>query len=591
MVLGNFDFGSVSSLFSDNYTVILSSVGGVIVLVIVFYIFGGGSSRFGSWRERRNIRRLGYSPIDVEGHTGRGILRELTSAVKNSIKTRILAIRAARQSSKMGRDFGKSAGALIGGEERNLEGAIHQMGLAATTKELAAVILKLVNASIRDDQAKKAIEAKLEELDARLTNMPIEEVNDAVRDFITAMGLQITSANIELSNNQDLVLNIRKKAFAEAYDALKDARKAEKLAKRIENRAIKNQAALKKFTEVDAKDIQDYLIKQGRQAKQRIRELQKSYSGTADPATRKDLIKQIQLTIALEKQTSQNINYLFQILEQLKAANIRMIQALESAYNDIIFALKLISDALAKENELRISEKGIDRQASALKSATYVAEANFKSIQNKGPEEIIIILTTDTANIYNSLIQISRNILNIDTRDLLGFMQSLENAMQYAYKAEESTRLSGQFYERLLKANEEFYRLVAEADLSKDEKLVFEQETQFEKMEGHLASREEGVEQGVKSLFISALNNIRNSIGVTMQHIAYLSNNVDFMSQIKKYTIDVLTSVMQKITERKLEFGGKFAEEAQRYQDTLNRVRESANIAKGQIPIISRLAA
>ena len=584
--------GYLSSSFGSNSKIAATVIGIVILIFISYFLVSRGGSRFGSWRTRWPLRHLGYGPVDVEGHTSRGILRSLTTAIKESINAGRLARKAGKQSGKMGKDAGNSTSALIAGEESVLEVTLHQASVAAGSQELVAVIQKPVNAGLKDDEAKRRIEEKLRSFEAEMADISnVSEIDERARNFIAARGMQMTSSFIELANNEDLELNIRKNSFAEAYDLLEVEKEAEQFAQTTANRAIKKQAKLKKFTEVDARDLETFLKGEEEKAQEKIKILMEAYRKAADANEKNTIMGQINLSLAVANQIKQNIKILLQILEQLKGANIRMLQALENAYSDIRNALELINMAIAKVEELRAAEKNIDRQASALKSATRNAEADFKAIQNKNPEDIILTLTTDTANIMNSLINISKSVLEVDTNDLMGFMKTLLSAMQWAYKAEETERLANNFYEKLLRANEEFFRLVSEADLSKEVKDTFTQEYQLEAMEEKIALREEGVEQAVKPIFISAITTIKNSIGMISQHIDYLNNNINFMEEIKNYTFDVLTSVMSTLTARKMEFGGKFADEARRYQEKLNGVRESANIAKGQMPIVSRLVA
>lgn len=582
---------NAGSFLSSDYTKwIGGAIGFMAFLFLIFYL-GGSGLRRGTHSERRRWRHLGYSPFDIEGHTGRGTLRELTAAIRETIAARRLAKKEAREAGKIGKDIGTSTGALIQGEERNLEETLHLGSLAATSKELSDIILKLVNATLKDDEAKRAIEAKLSELDARLASIPIEELDEKVKDFIRAIGMQLTSALIELAYSEELRINVREKSFEEAYRALKDAKKADQMARRALNRAVRSQTTFKKYTERVIKDVEEYLAQKRASAKKGLTLASNAYSQAADESSRSNLRQQLEMTRAIDEQTDKNVKYLSQGLEQLRAGVIRMLQNLENAISDATIALHLIREATEKERELRDAEMEINKRARNLRSAARVAQDVFKAMEHKEPEEIIISLTTNASSIFNELIGISQTILEINERDLVEFMRSLEGAMQMAYKAEESCRLSGKYYEELLHATVEFHRLIVKADLSKDVKDAVSNEIRIEEIEERIARKEEGAEQAVKTLFISTINNIRNSKGAVLQHMEYLKNNITFMNQIRDYTVNVLTSVMQKITLRKMEAGGIITEQAHRFQEELTRTIASANIARGQIPVLSRLTA
>ena len=575
----NFSLGSFS--FGFNFTTIASAAGSILILFWIVYFFGNRSIRRGPRAVRRELKELGWSPMDVEGHSGRGLLKQLTSDIAQSLKARILAKIAGKQAGKIGQDFANSTSAVITGEAQNAEEALEQAGTAAAALNLERLIMRPINTDLKEDVEKREIEIQISQLTSRLADISSpDEINEQAAGLISATGMQMISAYIKLAYDENLELNMRRKSFAEAYNKTKVIDLAEKIARRVENNLFKNQQKISKFMGKELKDLEKYLKDMLKEEGRKIKALREAYGKATDNETRAALYNQIADAQKSPTRTAQNAMTLLQALEQLKATNVRMMQNIERVYHDIKSARSRIKDAEARIRFLESAEKSVDSESGNMKAAAKTAEFNFREMQKSSPEFIIITLSGDTAAILSSMIKISETIVAIDEKQLIEFMNSLKAAIESAYQAEESTRIANRYYASLLQANEAFYKLVLDMDLSQELKDEVLQEIQIDKMEEQIASREEKIEQATKTLFIKSINQIDNSIGAIENHVLYLKELIKLTERTRRYTLEVLSWLMHIISERKSEMGTKFAAQAMQYQAQLDKVTQNAGLAR-----------
>ena len=215
-----------------------------------------------------------------------------------------------------------------------------------------------------------------------------------------------------------------------------------------------------------------------------------------------------------------------------------------------------------------------------IKEHTKVAQNHFQDMQRALPEEIIIDLTQDAGSIFEDLVGITESIVQMDEKEFLPFIDKLRESMNEAFRIEESIRMANHFYERLILANARFYELVRGADFSEEVKAAIVQEDEIQKLEERIASKEVALAQVSKSLFIRTRNIIEESMQKLVQHIDYLKNNIILTRDAENYTLNTLSTIMEKLAKHKVSANEEFARKAEEYQQRLSQARFQEGLAK-----------
>ncbi len=571
------------SLFGTNSIAIFGGIGGIaLILLLIWLASRNRSMSLGAYSEVHPLKGSGYITLGL-GYSGVGLLRLLRSGIKGSIKLGKMGWKAGKKGGELAKDASKQVRALIKGEERNLEEELHQTSAAAASYELAREFEELSDVEIRIEQSKKEADLYLEELDDYLSSLSkFEDIDKHVRDYIVWVVNGMYKVNFRLVNYEELEVKIRRAHFEKTYQLLKVIKVAETLARRIEARAIVNEKSLNKFNNIEIVDLEKYLNNKIREENDKIKAARQAYnvSTNADRETRTVLYNQIKLAQESAKKIKENIERLIEILNQLKTITWRMLNTLRKIRNDIKEVTKVVSESISVYKKLESAEKDIEKMSKALRLSSKKATANFESIQQKTTEEIIINLTSDISLIFTYLIRISEKIQNTDEKILIPFLQNLQNAMQNAYKVEEASRIAHSFYAKLMNANQQFYQLVIESDLSQEVKDTFTAEIQIEKMEEQIAERQKSVAQAAKSLFIKTMNTIQNTISKIAIFLETNKIQIQQTVALKDNTLNFLEALMEKLVRHKVRANSQFAQEAEEYKRQLQQLRSTENLVK-----------
>lgn len=581
------------SLFGIPYMEYIAGTIAVAVFIFIFWYFAGNRSlSYGSSEEKRRLKGLGTIALFGTYMTGRMIYRALRGGIKGSIwlgkqaiKGGIVATKYVKDGKlkKLLRDSSVYISKLVKGEERNIEEELHQASAAAASFQLGKVVESLVNSEIREDQFMSATESRMQYFDGQLSSLTqMNDIDEEAKKFLQQAGSQLTASLVSLAEHEGLELNIRRKSFGEVYRLLKVVKFAENSARKIDSRAVRNQRTLSNYNQKELVDLQRYLEDQRKKSRESVRAAREAYrkASSSDRETKVALYQQVAMAQQAAAKTEQNVNKLQGILKQLIQANFRMLGALKKIRKDLKVVLQAISEAMSKEKSMQFSEKNLDKKGSSLEVAAKKANSDMRKIRDEEPEVIIINLTQDSSSILNGIAEIASDVKSIDEKEFVPLVERLLEAMDKAFQVEEFSRVANRYYSKLLKANEDFYRLVVEADLSTEVKASFSQELQIEEMEEKIASKEESVAEVTKSLFIRTRNLLQNSKGAIMQHVEYLSNFLMKHGRLKSYTLNILSALMQTITSHKVRVNAEFSARAQQYQENLSRVSNAARVAK-----------
>lgn len=577
--LGNYiNFGSLN--FSTRMIVSVGS--GIIVFVILFWILvRRASTDYIPMSEKRALRGLGSTPLDVEGHTGRSVLRTFRRGLSGSAMLAGLALKAGKRGGKLVRDSSRYVQKLIKGEEENIAIAAHEASSAAASLDLSSVIRKFADSELREHDAMQEIGEFIRAWDDRLGSITdAKQIDEEGRVLAVEAGSQITSSLVLLARHKSFEISLRKKTFNDVGNNLRVISVAESHAKKIESMAIRNQRSLGRYTQKRSLDIETDIKKKVSEAEKKLREAEAAYASTDDRETQIALYKQIALEQQNIAQVKSNAQKLLEMSQLLRMINWRALKAFTKIRKDIKNALSLVQDAMSKESALIAQERSIGQNSSSIREASKSAEENLKMLSKESPETIIIGLTRDCGLIMAALAEISKQMSEVDKNQLMPLLESLSNAMQVAYRVEEASRVANAFYVKLIKANEDFLMLVANADFSGEIKENFVHELEIEKMEEKIANAEQSVSSASKSLFIKANHILQSSMTAVVQHIEYLNNNVQLMTQTKSYTLGVLKSIMEKLLEHKFRVNSDISEEIKKSRQGLQEAEMASTVIK-----------
>jgi len=268
----------LSTFSSPGILTIVGSVFGILFLVFLIWLaFRNSGITTGRYEERRRIKGLGSIILGAGGFTGRGLYSILKGGVKGSIK--LGKMFKAVGNSKFAKDTSNYFKRLIKGEERNIEGQLHQTATAAASLDLANVIGKLANSELNEHAAIEKTEKRIDQLGTELQSLSsLERIDEASIRFVSEIGKQITSSLVQLAHDENLELNTRKRAFDEVYRILKVIKSAETLAKRIEKRNISNEKQLINYIEKEISDLFKILKETLKKENQKIKDARAAYN-------------------------------------------------------------------------------------------------------------------------------------------------------------------------------------------------------------------------------------------------------------------------------------------------------------------------
>ncbi|MBI1936130.1 hypothetical protein HYS31_06840 [Candidatus Woesearchaeota archaeon] len=355
------------------------------------------------------------------------------------------------------------------------------------------------------------------------------------------------------------------------------AESAEKLAKRIESRAISAEKSLMKFSQKEAKGLKEYLDNAVKIGYENVKTARKAYkdSNNEDRETKVSLYKQIGQAQQTAKIVEDNAKIAAKSLYNLQIIIWRMLPVMRKIRKDARNVVSFTKDSARIYKKIEHAQKMIGINCKFLKASSRLAEMSYKSI-NAGkvpPEEMLIKLVQDMGSAYSARMRICDEIINADELFVLPFLQSLQNALREAYKAEEASRLANDFYEKLMKAAEELSEMIVESDFPKPVKDTFAQELQIERLEEQIAQREGQAAQAVKGLFIKAANALQSSAQRMLQNIQITKELIAKSKETKDQFLYIFGQLMRKLNEHKVMASRNLAAKAQENLKSLNDVR------------------
>jgi len=561
-------FGSNGGLWAG-----VGSIAGIFILIIWAASRSGLLS--GTGGEGHAVRGMDYALTGL-GWTGAQLWRALRASPRAAARLGRFSLKVYRGGDRLARDAAKTLNYYMGESTDIFAETLHQTSAAAATDEAAQIIGKLTNAEIDlDGKKREALEQRIRNLIASLVAVTeTKQVDDATRKFVIDLGEQITTALIELTNSETFEIQIRKKSFSSVYELLKVVKIAETLARRVENKAKRDERKLLRFNDKEIKDLKDKLTEKAERSSKMIDTANKAL-GASEATRAAERLAEID-----KKMIEENVVRLIQVLEQLHAMNKRMLGTINIIRRDISEALDGIKDVLQEWKALEDAESEVDKFAIRIKNAAQTARANLNSMKDGSVDEIIIKLTADSAIIFENMAQISRRISTIDNKQLLPLLVYVQRAMNLGYRAEEASRIANRYFAQLVKAQEQFSELVKTVDLSREAQTAFAQEIEIEEMEEKIASKQESVEQAAKSLFIRARNILERSRVVVVQHIDYLENNAAFTIETKNYVLNKLQTIMQGMHDIKVQLNADFKKRVEEYRQRLAQAQSQQTLER-----------
>ncbi|MBI4739332.1 hypothetical protein HY772_07345 [Candidatus Woesearchaeota archaeon] len=566
--------GSLLFLWLCSYLLFSNAIAGVLA--------GVGAAGIGWWL-RRLIKRAEF---------GTRAERIAAAEMGFPIAADIKAIKTEEKIERMGKRGEHGELGALGAvteeaaklEERTIEATLHVEAIAAGEAEIGKTLEQLRNAELTTQQRNTRIEEMIRNLDSQLKNInKSNDIDAAAAKYLEKFMTGIIKLMGELINDEKYEEHYRKRALEVFRSTVKMLKDAASEAYRISRIELVDESGLKSAAKASIKKLESKL----NETEHKLEKAFERYAAVKDPETKKKL-KEGMNNIAKERDfLKQEYAKLVQIENYLQVVLGKHNSVLKKLRADASRLTDLGKNLSGADERMEKYDKSIQESIAKMKNA-YTAFEQAVGVIERGeiPEELAIVISTNTGNIFGELAAVLARSKEFTEKELAPFMEQNRFMIQDAYKIQESEEFCNIASMRLNDAVRALGQLALDVvkgaggvDSNKIQKELL-MDIEAEKWEESISrfAAKKGIK--TKNVFQQAENQLVVGQQSARELLETLNNEIVQTEDTKKLTLDALVGATDTLLKNRVRINKDFQAKADEVMSDLKKEKVAEARAK-----------